>query len=1025
MSTTEILLLGPHQVLHQGRLAHISSTKAVALLGFLVAHERPQSRERLMDLLWSDSLPQAARKNLRNLLWGLRRQIGSGTILTEGENVSLSDSIWSDVRTLRDAAAARTTLDSTELEAVITLYRGTFLQGLSVGDAPEFELWLAAEREALQDHYLQLLETNIDRSSQSGDWNGVADAARLALAQDGLREGMHRALMQAYARLGRRSEAIQQYEKLRATLESEMGMAPLPETMALYESIRHGELDSLATTPVTTGGSGKVGSTLPGDDRRTPAPFIGRQEELHRLDAMLANIASSGLRVALLTGEVGIGKSRLWQEWSARLGGGLAIVTANCLQATQTHPLAPIVAMLRRDPLADRLRLESSGISPVWLAELSRLMPELRQYHADLPMPIALQPAEERMRLYEAITQAMLACERPMLLLIIDDLHWADQATLDWLAYFVDHARQHSIMLVAAFRPDEAPAAETYLLADWHRQGLAERISLGPLGLEDTRRLLGDIGADVNRSEELLERSAGNPYFLIELSQVPSGSAPASLRQLLLARLTQLPPNAAKLLGAASVIDAGIEFDVLEAVAGLSTEETLETVELLLGHGLLQEEGSQLRFVHSFVAELLREELSVARRRLLHRRTAQVLEQVKADHLPRIAGELAEHYAEAGDPLRAADFAEMAADRALEWAAPDEAVGWFQKAMAWAPNLSRLMGLGEALRAQGDNVAAQELLLRAVEGYERKGDKEAMARACLALAASYMISGQREKVISWASRVLEDLDDQLDTRHLAYAHFWKGAGLLSSSPQFAGAEFHLNRATQLSARPDLTEISLQSRFELGNLLSMRGRLPEAIDCFAAVANDARLANIPVQQTLALNNQAYNEHLIGDLDAARKHMDAALQLDDQYAFLHMRQFLYSTSGEIALASGEFDQAEQWLNRSIEEASAVGNVVQIANATARLGQLAQLRGDLDTALVLIQEARRKLAGESDRFLQAKMALWQSDLHQARGEMAAAAEALDAAEAILSDSQYQGLIDRASSLRARLRLVSRSRD
>ncbi|RME99858.1 MAG: hypothetical protein D6768_14165, partial [Chloroflexi bacterium] len=518
MSQLKCYLLGSPRFERDGQPLALKSSKAVALLAYLGICNTPQPREQLIALLWPDSLPDAARKNLRNTLWALRKTLGDDLLHTDADQLSLAGHVWLDVRQFETDAES-----PADLQAALELYRGPLLNGLALADAPDFELWLAVERERLGQHYLRLLETQIAAFRRNGDWQAVIAAAHRALAADNLQEPIYRLLMEAHARLGERADALRHYQTLRTVLARELGVEPLPETEQLRQQILAGHFqrdsapngNSSPTAPETT-------EPPPRFAPRAAVPFVGRHTELAALDEEFGQAQLGQTRIVLISGELGIGKSRLWQTWSAQLPAQITVLAARCLNTTQSLPFAPLTGLFGRSECLSGLIHPNSPVPRLWLAELSRLLPQIRQHVPGLPPPPAFPPEEEQRRLFEAFTQIVLALDSRPVVLFVDDLHWADRATLDWLVYLADRLQNWPLLLVAAYRPGDASAELSRAAAAWNRAGLVRRLPLARFNADESAQLLAALELSAEQTPLLQEKSAGNPYFLIELSRSPT-----------------------------------------------------------------------------------------------------------------------------------------------------------------------------------------------------------------------------------------------------------------------------------------------------------------------------------------------------------------------------------------------------------------------------------------------------------------------------------------------------------------------
>lgn len=998
----QLILLGQPRVLRGGQPVALNTAKAIALLAYLALTGTPQRREHILALLWPESSAEAARKNLRNTLWTIRTTLGPD-LLHAADRLALRVEVAVDVRRFEQAIAPRAGLNSTSdpaaresIETGLALYAGPLLDGLTLTDAPEFELWLSGERERLSQLHIRALQTLVDLQRRARQWSQMLGTARRALAHDPLQEPLYRALMEAHARLGQRPEALRQYETLRALLDHELGVEPLPATEELRAAIVSGEIGPAPSMPPTPRADRHECRPLRPEPSSTP--FVGREQELDALDSELTQASSGHARVVLLTGEIGIGKSRLWQAWTDRQLPEVALLETRCAEATAMLPFAPLISIFNIPRCREQHDAQPS-------------MPEL-----PTPLPYARQlpPDEERHRVFEAFVQGLRACASRPLVLFVDDVQWADHATLEWLGYLVERMRDRPLLLVMSYRVEDAPTALVRLVAQWSRQGLTRRIALARLAPSETATLIAALGGDPARSAALHTESAGNPYFVSELLRAAPGDVPAALADLLRTRLDALPETARQLLQAAAVLDPDIDFGTLRQISGRSEDETLDALELLLEARVLAEQDAQYSFAHPLVAHVVRSGMLGARRTILHRRAAEAREQGHAGRLPAIAGRLALHYREAGDRQRAAAYAELAAEHALSLVATDEAIAFYRQAIALEPLPARQIGLGQTLFRQSDLQGAEAAFTAAFQGFEAASDRRGAARASLRLAETSLLAGQIGEAMRWGDRSLAYLATENDPEAQVLAHFLFGANPLLAGQSLASAETHLTSAVHLALEHGLIDQAARGRFTLGNLQAEQGNLPAALQSYREAIRLAQTAGDHFQEVLAQNNAAYHALLLGDLPAAHDHAAAGLVLAEQHGLRLPLQYLYSTHGEIALAEARWADAEQWFTRGMAQAEHQRNQTQIAGYRANLGLAARGRGDLDAAVVLLEAARETLDRLAAAHLHTQIDLWLTELYAERGEHAAAADALGRAERRLAESDHTRLRAWAERLR-----------
>lgn len=1019
MTTTKLLFLGPVYFSRDSQSIELNIGKAQALLAYLATSATPQTREHLIDFLWPQSHPEAARKNLRNTLWRLRQKLGEEVVITQDDLVLLSSRVWTDVSVFESGmqAVLATPQDAdAPLASLLALWRGPMLHGVRSIDSPDFELWLTGERERLGQIYLAGINRLLASYRRAAQWQESIQVAQQALAFDSTQESMHVALMEAYAHLGRRTDALRQYDTLRAVLEQALGIAPLPDTQALRAKILGGEL-----APPVVGVAGPAAETPPRrrERARPHRPFVGRRSEHAALDEAVRLAADDQLQIVQIDGELGIGKSTLWQHWSAGLPSTITVLEARCLDSTQTLPFAPITGLFGTQISMQQFAGPQSPVSPVWLTELTRLFPHIRDVRPDLPTPISVPPAEERRRLFEALAQLLRALAAQPLILFIDDLHWADQATLDWLTYLADRMGREALLLVCAYRSNEASPALESLFATWNRAGNVRRLSLSPLSVDEATELIAALNGNLQWVEHLHTQSGGNPYYLTELSRVHPDGAPAALVDLLGARLRGLPETARGLLQTAAILEPEISFALLQQMSGQEEEETLDALDVLLDMAVLVERGDSYQFAHPILAGIVRDGLSTPRRRRLHRTVAEHLRTFHANDLAANAGQLARHFAGAGEGEEAAHFAEMAAASAEQIGAMTEAVNFYRQCYSLDPTPGRQLALGYALmHVPGGMAEARETMRQALETFASNGDQAGIAQAGLRLAVSYLSTEQGEQVLYWADRILVAATEGDDFELHATAEYLMAAGKLYGRHPMAESDAHYREATRLVSEHNLdSDIAIQSWFGWGNLSVQCGEYAQARAKFERTLSLARSAGNIYFEALSYNNLAYATLLGGDVAAARTAIDRGLDFIESNQLLRPRQYLYSTSGEVALAEGDFDAAEWWFNRALEEARIYDNETHTINVRAHLGRVALARGDTDQAAHLLTAALRDIPTGGAHYLRAQIELWLADLHLERKEYGRAEAHLTAAQERLAGSQRMAQQRAAEQLAQRL--------
>jgi ABC-type oligopeptide transport system substrate-binding subunit/serine/threonine protein kinase/class 3 adenylate cyclase len=497
-------------------------------------------------------------------------------------------------------------------------------------------------------------------------------------------------------------------------------LASAAEVREILEALR---LDSSSTTDQPTL------EPLSLLDRMARGKLVGREHDLNEANAVWLRATSGEGHVLLISGEPGIGKTRLVRELMAQARfGGATVLLGECY-AEGGAPYAPLAQIIREALEIPALALPLAGrrLGGGALADLITLDPTLRADYPDVPLNPPLEAMAEQQRLFDSVVTflAALTAHAPVLL-IIDDAHWADSASLSLLRHLARRSKALPVLMILTYREVELDDARPFheMLLDLNRERLETRLKLARLDKDQTRDLLAAMFREAITPEFLdgiYRETEGNPFFveevckaLIDAGQLTRESGrwkrpdmaemeiPQSVRLAIQARVSKLTPTTQETLRLAAIIGREFPFDVLQAMSDLSEDALIDALEAA-EHAQLLAEVKENRdvaytFVHALIPSTLREGLSGLRRQRLHRRAAQALEKVYAQRIETFAAQIGKQYAEANDGEKAVPYLLQAGDRAREVYAYQEAIDHYQQALAFLKEQAP-SGLAQAARA--------------------------------------------------------------------------------------------------------------------------------------------------------------------------------------------------------------------------------------------------------------------------------------------------------------------------------------
>jgi len=911
-------LLGGFQILVANEQFHALPTKKTqALLAYLALQPgQAFTRNRLATLLWGNTADEQARKSLRQAIYILRKALPatSSLLLVEGETIALNLAAIEVDAVRFERFLAQGALEA--LERAVALYRGDLLEGFSVDEAP-FEEWLVSQRERLRERALEAFAKLFAHQSNSLQTERAIGTGVKLLALDPSQEVVHRALMRLYARQGRRAAALKQYQICFATLRRELGTDPEPETKQLYQDVLKGRTHGCPSPGKTA--EPRETWLVPLESRldlvTLESGLIGRQEERARLRDALDHVSRGEGRVVVIAGEAGIGKSCILRSLAADGDTRrFRILVGRSYRTEQTLAFGPWIDALR----GARVIADIEALTPLSRAELGRLLPEL-----DIAGGARTPHRPDRRRLFEAVTELVcgLAMNGPVLI-IFEDLHWADEATLRLVARVARRIRESRIMIAVTMRDEELHG--TRALRDVIEELSAEshfvRLDLPPLSQTDTTALARSLttgatdgGALVARLDEQIWRmSDGNPFVVVEtVRAIQEGASfhaseklllPERVRQVVGDRLARLSDQGRHLVSVAAVIGREFDFALLQRAAGLSAHKATEALEELVRRRVLHALGERFDFSHEWIRKVAYNQLLVPRRAVLHSSVARALEHLYAGSLELHSAALGAHYRAGSEWPKALMYFRQAGARAIRLSAYREAVSCFEEALEV---LGQLPETRQTLEAAVDLRFDLQACFRPLGEFDR-------LRRCLQDAETPAKRLGDQRRLGWLSVYMSQY--------------------LRTAGHTRDAIRHASMAHALGDKLEDPSLRLGADHAIASAYFSLGDYRRTADLLRAVAR-------------SLDNNLRPPRL--DRTA--------------YPAVSARAYLTQSLAEL----GEFEDGVSWGDEGLRIADGVDHPMSIAYACLRLGNLYIIKGELDQARQLLERAHRLTSDRKSTF------------------------------------------------------------
>jgi predicted ATPase/DNA-binding SARP family transcriptional activator len=738
----------------------------LAMLGYLVLKRgKAVSRDALAYVLFPESEETTALAELRRYLYlaakALPEREGDPWLIVDQETVRWNDAPEAFVDVL---AFERLGANPETYADAIELYGGDLLEDV-------YDDWILAERERLRSRYLAILGESIDRFRARRDFATAIAYARRLLATDPWREDALRSLVAMRYESGDTAGALAEYEAFSKRLRDDLAIAPMPETVAVRQSILRSE--------AVPGAFGRPSEPSAAGTPRAAAilPFVGRERELATLHAAWTRAAHGAATFVSIGGEAGVGKTRLTAELARAVqaeGGRVFVGTTSSPESTPYQAL--VEAMRSALPL-----VLARPPAKAQRGALARLLPELRDPDAAAEIERD-EPAErEAARIFEACAHVMrgLASPRP-LLLVLEDLQWAGSAGIEALGAILRGAARAPLLIVATYRDEETPLDHPLRALQRSLQSSAtfEDVSLERLGEDEVASLVARVEGLRNRGDavarELYAQSEGNALFLSEAINVTiEGDAESDARvgssvaRIVGARVARLGEDARTVAEIASIAGTGASVALIREVSNLPVAAVARGIDELLDRRLLRETGARANydyvFTHHLIADAIYAETERDLRARRHARIARVLEA----HVRERGGssrEIARHYERGDDVDLAAQWYLTAARESANVYAYADTIDLVGRALALSPPVAERAALLDvrerAHGRQGDRAAQRADIdeLERLAGDDKAATFDVLLRRTL-LARALGESDEEGRTIAAMEAIARDLDD--------------------------------------------------------------------------------------------------------------------------------------------------------------------------------------------------------------------------------------------------------------------------
>lgn len=982
-------LLGTPEVYNEGERVRLYSAKVWALMTYLALHaNKAQSREHLAALLWGETPDSNARASLRQALYSIKRVLGStADLLLEIDQDSVTlrtvDAVGIDVIDLLAA------YQQDDYSRVVDLYGGLLLEGVQIADCAEYESWLYLQRDSFEQKVITALQKLVTSLIDVGAHENAFPHAQRLTEMDVLNESGHRLLMRIYAAQGDLAAARRQYQLCADLLARELGVEPMPETTALYE--RLGQSSKIHATLIP--------QPLPQAEVVGDLPLVERVQELQVLGRAWDRVQQGEQDLIVISGEPGIGKSRLVQEFIRQRQIGHHLI-GRCFEVESNTPFA-MWADLFRALTQPIWRAQIANLEPVWLRQVARIVPALAS-GSDEDIETASNE-EKRLRLLQGVVRCLMQIGSSPLLIVFEDLHWADEGSLELLHYAARQLTHSPILFVSTFQPNSPNRRLQQFVRSATNNTRA--ILLEPLAQTSVHGLVTNLPMAMSSelSQRLYQFSNGNPFVLTETLRVLSeryeqgedisaqSALPVSdqLQQLVLDRLENISEAQRRILETAALISRPFDLRLLRSISGIAEVQLLEDLDILLARRFLRDVQTDKRIetmdiAHNYTRTIIADSLRLPRRMALHRRIAETLASLPHKNV----SEIAFHYEQAGDE-RGIEFLVLAARQVEQLYSLSAAADFYQRALMLVQDndvsqqFEICLALESVLDQAGNRALQSEVLDRLIDLAEQLDDPALLADIYVRRASYLTYTGKYDLSRQDLELALEQYQSVADLSGEANA--LRELGFLQWTLGHYGPALEFNReALQLHRREGNPQGQATALHNLAEIHRGLGSPHQAIDMYRQAEELHWSTRNRQGLTLTFYGIAHAYRSVDEVEQAAHYLTQARDQSAEVKNYLMQSRIYHALATLYWERDEPDAALEYLRKAVEVSRGIGYSLGIAHSLwllsvyyGRLGVVDEAREHMNEAILWL-----KMAEDTTQLAVAQQ--WLTNLNEGRVDL-----------------------------------------